>query len=367
MNYPDIIAKYVTTSLLGEQCTLEEFLCLNPNAQNEVLSFAAEQGVISPFISMLNQPGSEIEFSDEVYSYFGTIFKIEDDYKVRIETMKQLARLFSKEGIDVMFLKGATLARLYPCPNWRPWSDIDYYTFGRSDDSICTLGKNGLKSKDYFHHHTQSSLNGVLIENHYDFFDRHNHKCNHLLDDFMKELAMTEGKSCPFIFEDALDIKNSYMLTPTMNAIFLMRHMSAHFVSETVPLRQLYDFALFLKSDGEKVDWKKVVDLYQKSGLMRFARIIVSIIKNNLGIRVTEDKCPLISESGPMAEKVWQSIISIEGGNPYKRYGFRYMVYEVKTFFRNRWKHSLVYPDESYVRLFFVYAWSHVKRIIMDK
>lgn len=362
---PDIlVVRYVTASLFKKQCATDEFWRMSPSMQDDICSFAADQGVLSPFVGLLNLTAPQIEYSDEMYSWFGLFLQIENDYMARIETMKQLARLFSKEGIDIMFLKGATLAKLYPCPNWRSWSDIDYYVFGRSAEGIRLLETIGSDTNDYYHHHTQSSLNGILIENHYDFFDRHNHKCNHILDDAMKELAKNEGRSYPYLFEDELDIKNSYMMSPTMNAIFLMRHMSAHFVSETVSLRQLYDYALFLKADGKNVDWTKVIDLYGKSGMMRFAQIIISIVTNKLGVDVLESGCPIMAAENGMADKVWQSIVSVEGCNPYKRYNFRYMLYEVMTFFKNRWKHSLVYPGESYLKLFFIYSWSHIKRMM---
>lgn len=359
-----LVVRYVTASLFKKQCATDEFWRMSPSMQDDICSFAADQGVLSPFVGLLNLTAPQIEYSDEMYSWFGLFLQIENDYMARIETMKQLARLFSKEGIDIMFLKGATLAKLYPCPNWRSWSDIDYYVFGRSAEGIRLLETIGSDTNDYYHHHTQSSLNGILIENHYDFFDRHNHKCNHILDDAMKELAKNEGRSYPYLFEDELDIKNSYMMSPTMNAIFLMRHMSAHFVSETVSLRQLYDYALFLKADGKNVDWTKVIDLYGKSGMMLFAQIIISIVTKKLGVEVLENECPIMAENGGMADKVWQSIVSVEGCNPYKRYNFRYMLFEVMTFFKNRWKHSLVYPGESYLKLFFIYSWSHIKRMM---
>lgn len=366
MIFADLIVKCATAALFNRSCGIADFLQLSASEQDEALCFAAKQGVISLVISILNQSDELQEIPDEMYPWVGIVLQIENDYRTRIATMKQLAGLFGTQGLDVMFLKGATLARFYPCHDWRPWSDIDYYMFGKAADSIRLLETIGVKTNEYYHHHTQSSLNGILIENHYDFFDRHNHKCNHLLDDAMKELAKSEGKSFPFVFDDAPDIGNAYLMSPTMNAIFLVRHMSAHFVSETVTLRQLYDFALFLKAEGQKVDWQKVVELYKKSGMLQIAQVFVSIIDSKLGVALNKDECPLVAEKSPMVEKVWQSIISIEGGNPFKRYGFRYMVYEVKTFVKNRWKHSLVYPDESYARLFFIYAWSHIKRIIMN-
>lgn len=354
----------VTSSLFGGESDVRRFEQLSPEERESLFLFAAEQGVISPLVAALSQEDVQIEMTDEaLYSWFGLVLQIENDYCRRIETMKKLAKLFSKDGLDVMFIKGATLAGYYPCPYWRPWGDIDYYVYGKSSDSIYALNSIGARTREYYHHHTQSSLNGILIENHYDFFDRLNHKCNHLLDDELKSLAKSEGKTCPYIFEDDPSITNSYQMPPTMNAVFLMRHMSAHFVSESISLRMLYDWALFLMNEGDKVNWELVSNLYAQSGMMRFAKIVTSLLKDNLMLNLY-GKCPIIPEEGEMPDRVWRSIINHEVRNPFRQYSIRYLVREVSMFIVNGWKHALVYPDESYVKLFFIYSSSHIKRML---
>ena len=68
-------------------------------------------------------------------------------------------------------------------------------------------------------------MHGILLENHYDFVERQNHRQNLILDDELKKLANEEGRKIKALFLDS-EIKNAYVMTPTMNAIFLMRHMS---------------------------------------------------------------------------------------------------------------------------------------------
>lgn len=181
------------------------------------------------------------------------------------------------------------------------------------------------------------------------------------MDDALKALAEKEGHSLRASFLGA-EITNAYVMTPTMNAIFLMRHMSAHFVSETIPLRMLYDWALFLKHDGKRVDWEKVVELYDKSGMTEFAGIVQQLVKEKLGMDI--DGCPVSCRNDEKTSKLWYSIVSPPERDPYEKYTLKYYLFETKTFLKNRWKHNLVYPGESYVMLFFKYTWLGTKKML---
>ena len=213
------------------------------------------------------------------------------------------------------------------------------------------MARKGIENSAYYHHHTQASLNDVLLENHYDFVERVNHKCDIILDDALKMLAEKEGRNmlATFLGED---IKNAYVMTPTMNAVFLMRHMSAHFVSETISLRMLYDWALFLEKYGKSVDWPLVMNLYEQSGMTMFTEIIQRLLYSQLEFE-WED-CPIACGNVEHAEMFWKSIIYPPKQDPYKGGTLRYYLYETKTFFANRWKHRIVYPGESRE---FICAW----------
>ena len=149
-------------------------------------------------------------------------------------------------------------------------------------------------------------------------------------------------------------------MTPTMNAIFLMRHMSAHFVSESIPLRMLYDWILFLKHHAKDVDWERVERLYKVSGMMEFVGIVQGILSKYFIVEIPE--CPVKPLMGEKMEKVWNSIVSPLDANPYKKRNIVYYLYETKVFLKNRWKHQIVYPNESYFFLFMRYTWSVMRR-----
>ena len=280
-------------------------------------------------------------------------------YQIRVKTIRELAEMFAEGGLDMMVFKGAALAQLYPNPEWRVFSDIDFYLYEEWKKGVEVMDRHGVKNEPYYHHNTNATLNGVLLENHYDFVERLNHRLNLVLDDELKEMAREEGKSLKATFLDD-QVTNVYMMTPTMNAVFLMRHMSAHYVSESIPLRMLNDWILFLNQHAKDVDWKRVCGLYEKAGMTEFVGIIMELIRQYYHIDFSD--VPIALVANEHTAKVWDNIVFPPAANPYKKNSIKYWLYETKTFSGNRWKHQIVYPGESYLLLSLHYVWSVVKR-----
>lgn len=356
----DVVVQLCNNALFGANRVV--LPNLSAEEWDRLLCFSSEQGVL-PIIAPLL---AGVTFEDErsrlmLVEWIVTAEQNEAQYQERLKTMRFMAKMFAKEGMDVMFIKGGTLAQLYPNPEWRVFSDIDYYLYGQSEHGIKLMAQNGIENEGYYHHHTQASLNGILLENHYDFVERVNHQFDIILDDTLKALAEKEGRSVKASFLGN-DVNNAYVMTPTMNAVFLMRHMSAHFVSETIPLRMLYDWALFLKHHAKDVDWQLAIDLYDKSGMTEFAELIQYLLKTKLRVEYAE--CPVFSFDEEKAGKIWKSIIYPPEQDPYKKFSFRYYLFEAKTFWKNRWKHQIVYSGESYAWLFCKYTWLGTKKML---
>jgi len=294
-----------------------------------------------------------------VLKWYAVAQSFKNEYHKRLSTMQDLAKMFGEKDIDVMFFKGAALAQYFPNPEWRVFSDIDFYLYGKWKEGVDVMEKQGIANRPYIHHNTEASLHGILLENHYDFIERVNHKRHLILDNKLKELAEGGGhqSKASFLGED---IQNAYVMTPTMNAIFLLRHMAAHFASETVTLRMLMEWTVFLKKEEQNIDWDTVISLYKAADLMKFAGIIQHLQQILLSVSFT--KMPQIPVDEGKTERVWDSIVNPPQPNPYKKDTLKYIFYEGKAFLGNRWKHKIVYPHESYFLLSLHYA-----RLILKK
>lgn len=333
---------------------------LSVNEWEDLLSIASMHAVL-PVIMQLFENG-KIE-NKEIKKVFLKRYVIaqknKQRYQIRIQTIHELAEMFGEEGLDMMVFKGAALAQLYPSADWRVFSDIDFYLYGEWKKGVEVMEQHGVKNRPYYHHNTEATLHGVLLENHYDFVERLNHRLNLVLDDELKKIAQEEGKSMKATFLDD-HVSNVYIMTPTMNAVFLMRHMSAHYVGESIPLRMMNDWILFLKQYAKDVDWERVNLLYEKSGMTEFVGIIMELIRQHFHMEFPD--VPIAFVANNHTTMVWDSIVSPPGINPHKRYSISFFVYETKTFLGNRWKHKIVYPGESYFLLSLHYVWSVFKR-----
>lgn len=361
-NFIDIIIDICNKVLLGvtDGNSNTELPKLSVADWDILFNIASMNGVLPVVMQGIEYKRTEdVGVRQVIIKWYAVAQNFKKEYQKKIITMQELASMLAGVGIDVMFFKGAVLAQYYPNPERRVFGDIDYYLFGKSKEGILTLNKHDIVNSAYYHHHTQSSLNGVLLENHYDFIERVNHPKHLILDDKLKELATEEGHQIKASFLGD-DIKNAYVMTPTMNAIFLLRHMAAHFASETIPLRMLYDWALFLKKEEKTIDWDTVLPLYECSDLIGFVGIIQYLLHTYLGM--TFEAVPHISVDDEKALRVWDSIVNLPVSNPYKKYSMKYFEHEGKNFLGNRWKHTIVYPHESYLMLALHYAWSIIKR-----
>lgn len=332
---------------------------------DRMLALASEHGILSP----ITQKFTKIKVDDEqlrmvMMDWYCTAIGSQQTYYQILEVMRQLSNLMAAEGLDIMFFKGAMLAQMYPCPEWRVFNDIDFYLFGNSERGNEIMLAHGLENTKCPHHHTMAVMNSILLENHYDFVERVNHRNDIIVDDELKALSRKEGKTKKLAFlHDSVD--NAYEMTPTMNAIFLIRHMSAHFASETISLRMLYDWALFLKLYSKDVEWSHTIKIYEQSYLLLFVGIIQQILRSYMDYECHD--CPLKYGNQKDAEKVWNSIIYHPRQNPYKTNTIKYHIFEASVFFSNRWKHKIAYPKESFFMLFLHHLYGGIKVLIFKQ
>ena len=358
----DIIVKICDYVLLKENSGGSEMELPQLSVQDcdQLFNISSMNGVLPVVMQVFEKRHFEdAKIRQVVLKWYGVAQYFNSEYQKRLLTMRELATMFAEKDMDVMFFKGAALAQYFPKPEWRVFSDIDFYLYGKWKEGVDVMEQHGIANRLYFHHNTEASLHGILLENHYDFIERVNHKRHLILDDKLKELAKGEGHKVKASFMGE-DIKNAYVMTPTMNAIFLLRHMAAHFASETVTLRMLMEWTVFLKKEEEHIDWDTVVSLYKAANLMVFAGIIQHLQRTLLGTSFT--KVPQFSVDEKKAERVWDSIANPPESNPYNKNTLKYLLFEGREFLGNRWKHKIVYPHESYFMLSLHYAWSIIKR-----
>lgn len=274
--------------------------------------------------------------------WIGQVMMTEQANQQQLDVMNEMAKLWKRNGCKVMVMKGQANGTFYPHPEHRSPGDIDCYLF-----KDYALGNEiakavGATVDDSWYKHSVISFKGETFENHQYFVHTRDGK---------------RGKGLEKELEDALSVHDSLftvhgsVIYPPVqwNAMFLTYHACAHFVSEGLRLKQILDWALFLKSYQKVVDWDAFYAYCERNHLKRFADSMTTIAVKYLGIKMLT---PDIVHESPYADKVLQSALYDEDyvfgsgkGNWYNRFHL------IRNMFHYRWKYEEIYQTSVWKQL----------------
>ena len=332
----------------------------------EVIDLSFEQGVAAIAVDGLgfahdNDNQERLDFSldspeleDLKYEWFGEVFSCEEDYKEYLAKLRELMGLYRSEGIRAMVLKGYGLGLNYPIPAHRPTGDVDVYlsAWKRGDEII---RKRGIAIDNSHHHHSVFGCKGLTVENHYDFVNVHSHRSSADVERKLKSLAAV-GRTV-----DGIDLPSA-----GFNALFVIRHIAAHFAAEGMNLRQLLDWALFVRSASAEVDWKAAWECYRRWNMHRFVLCIDEIAVRWLGFErgifgIPEEFADFGASDAALVDRVLEEILHptrVEGGRGCLPV---YVWRRFRQWWLSRWKHRIVYSD-SLVSTFLWQVRSHLMK-----
>lgn len=278
--------------------------------------------------------------------WLGQVAWAERLYEKHKLSIDALSLFYQQHDIKMMMLKGYGLSLYWPKPKHRPVGDLDVYLGGKwqvADQMVSE--KLGIKIDDGHEHHTCFCFQGTSVENHYDFVNTKANKSSRDLEAVFKKLA---------VFDMPMTLGRGvvYLPSPTLNAIFLIRHLGQHFAGAEATLRQLLDWAFFMQYESENVDWNLVYSTLRKVGGYRFFHQINAICVDYLGF--SESSFPKIERDNALERRIIEDICAPEF-NETKPDGNTIQVIWFKTrrFFANRWKRRLVYRDGLWSQLWY--------------
>jgi len=216
--------------------------------------------------------------------------RAEEQYARHREVISELCRVLKDHGIErTLLLKGLGLSRYYPVPNHRPVGDFDIYTYGRSREADGVFREMGCKGEsDFNQKHSHFEYKGITVENHHHYLDRGRTRNEAEVNDYIMALP-----------GDLLTEWGYYVPSPEKHFWFLVCHMQSHFVSpESVTLRHLLDWALFLKGEGGNLDAAALMAKAREFRLDAFISYMTSLAGRAYGM----DLKPFITmETDPAA------------------------------------------------------------------
>jgi len=328
--------------------------CPDVSDWNSLLTLANKQGVAAIVLDkidgLVKESGLEVPKS-VLMKWIGTPVAYERRYAQYEKTIGRLAKFYNEHGFRMMVLKGYGLSIDYPIPNHRPCGDIDIWNFGDYKAADAALSAEiGIRIDNSRHHHTVFHVGGFMVENHYDFINVHSHKSNVEIEKKLHEIV----EPCRQIEVGGQTV---YLPSSKFNALFLTYHASHHFAAEEMNLRQLLDWAYFIKVHGPEIDWD---DLYAdciKWNKVKYLDAVNAICVDYLGFSASD--FPVRTPDKQLEDRVLGDIMSPEFDEKAPKGFIKGVLFKYRRWKANAWKNEIVYPEKPFPTLIHQF-WSHL-------
>lgn len=283
--------------------------------------------------------------------WIGSVHQAEVEYQKQLDTIASLAKFYQKHGIRMMVLKGYGLSLNYLKPNHRPCSDLDIYLFGEQKRADRLVEEElGIKVDNSHHHHTVFVYQGLIVENHYDFLNVYSHRSTRMIEEYLKEVSRSEYRS--------IKIGGAEIYLPSTNfdALFVLRHMAVEFAATGMNLRQVIDWGLFMKNYHSVVRWHEFLPIVKGANMHYFLDAINYICYTYLGF---DRKIFHGFGDDSYGERVFADLFNPENTLPKQKGFVKYIASRLQNWWRNRWRHRIVYSD-SLLSTFVYQTYAHL-------
>lgn len=324
-----------------EEEDLSTFINLTAKQWEWIGKLAQEQGVLGVMLDGIDRMeatglGATRELAKE--QKLGWIGNVLNGYEARnhhqLAVIDDLQKMWSEKSLQMMVMKGQAMGTFYPNPNHRSPGDIDCFLFDGYVKGNETAKVWADKVDEGWYKHSVISYKGETIENHQYFVHTREGKNSKRLNQVMVDTLKVEA------FDHIPG--TGVLLPPVMfNAVFLTYHALAHFLEEGLRLKQILDWAMFLKLDGDKVDWKEFYGICDQFHFRRFADIMTDIAVHYLGVKLVHSA---ITTTSPYTERVLQSTLNDKDyvfGSGQSGWANRFHI--VRNLFKYRWKYHVIY------------------------
>lgn len=305
----------------------------------------------------------------------------EQRYEDYAQTVGQLARFYAEHGLRMMVLKGYGLSLDWPLPNHRPCGDIDIFLLdedvdedvdrlldanvdanGNDDDEQLSpwkkgdeeIEKLGIKVEKGDSHHSRFCYQGWSVENHHSFMEQTSYRSNRTFEKELQQLTEEDRE------EIEIDGVKFDIPAPTLMALHLTRHAGCDFASNTILLRQLLDWALFVDKRSAEMNWVCVTDIIDRMGMRGFFDMMNDLSVNELGI--SKDKFPSFKEDAKLRKCAIHDMFYSPRVNDFPNHHkkFIYGLKKTRQAWNNRWKNRLVF-NEGFLSLYWQKAMNRLK------
>lgn len=345
-----------------EEENLSDFIMLKAEQWLRIGDLARKQGVLGIMLDGIDKlEPTQCELTRELKAaqklvWIGEVLQIEQRNLQQIVVMNDLAGKWNQQGVRVMIMKGQANGIFYPKPEHRNPGDIDCYLINdnpNDNKNAYQMGNNvarevGAKVDESWYKHSVISYKGETFENHqYFVHTRDGNRGKRLNEELVEGLRVND-----FWFTDERAKLTQYTYNPPVQwtAMFLTYHACAHFISEGLRLKQIMDWAMFLKVHQDDVDWNAFTAFCERNHLRVFADAMNTIVVKYLGIKIKSKNLEV--KENNYAYKIMHSALYDEdyvfdSGKS----GWANRLHLVKNMFHYRWKYEEIYQTSVWKQL----------------
>ena len=329
-------------AVLSDAKDLQIFSGMSSEDWTKVYRLSVDQGVIAVSYDGLKMLPEELQPAIDIRVQWGfNVENIERKFQKQANTAQQLTDVFFREGIRTMILKGLSLAQFYNKPSHRQFGDIDIYLMGDHEKGNAIAKSKGASIKNDFFVHTTFTVHGIEVENHKLFVNNTINRTGEQVEKYLEEKALD-------VREHSI-IRGAYSPSADFDLVFLIRHSSYHYARECIRMRDILDWAFFLKNNHKELS-EDAVRKIRELELDRYTSILTGICEKYLGIslgisfaRVDDD----------LSEMVLKDILRYKDPNRHFHGNvFTTFLKKIKSRRNRKWCYDMVVPDEYYGNIF---------------
>ena len=352
---------------MGEtDCSLVGYGTLTEKDWNVLYDLASNQGLTETVFSAIEKlPKSQMPPLDLLMDWLGQVEYIKSSNEGYREKAHDLLEVYRSKGIIFVVLKGESCARYYPDPEKRALGDLDVFLLeepmevssfkfqvsGDKGVSGCYMGGHewayeegnrlaeilGAKVDIHDYKHSHISYKGLIVENH------------RLL---TTARGSKEKKSFEMYLQNLLEIRNSAQF----EALFLTVHAYQHFMEDELSLRQLCDWAMFVKACCKEVDWNDYFQWMEQLNMLKFANAVRWITQYQFAI--DGDYPPTAPGIEQLAERLLDDTLCGRHGQMSSENIVKYRIWQTKKIFHSSWKYRL-FRNENVLVSYTKMLWNH--------
>lgn len=200
----------------------------------------------------------------------------------------QISTIFSEmhhRKLRPILIKGQGLAQLYSHPLRRKSGDIDvYFPYSSHVQKANEWGREvGEDVDDSEKWKLGYTVNGVRVENH----QRLALLTNAIANSRLQSIIDKEIKCC----DSSYVVINGYKVEvppPTLNLLVILIRITRYILNDGISLKQLVDLGVFMRREGDKVDFVKLQQWIGKLRMADIAGLIGSVMIALLGFSADE-------------------------------------------------------------------------------